>query len=284
MSRADLGEFFGYAWKVQVTGLTVLLSSQKDQMAAGRLLSAQQSGPFGQGASFAGQLRMLPLNATYPMQALIGSEVTREGADQAVSKVERLQRIWVKAVVGWFGIAASAAWFAVAAWLPGMFELAAPVATALLVGGLFQLLNHVANLWALTLGNSSIEMRSTLVGLAVNVAVSVAAGLQFGMAGVIAGTVVGQLVATLFFAWMFKQRITVPLRGFLRDIPWLALIVGVAVTLGLEIWADGSLPDGALGLVVGGILGAPGFIIYLLMAFSRDEMKAAGAMFRRKSA
>ncbi|MBO3142994.1 oligosaccharide flippase family protein [Dermatophilus congolensis] len=281
MNRADLGEFFRYSWKVQITGLTGLLTSQKDQLVAGRLLSAQQSGPIGQGTNFAQQLRQMPLNATYPMQALTGTEVARVGSADAVAKIEKLQRIWVRAIVGWCVIGAIAALFAVRAWLPDSFTLAAPVAAAFIFGSVFQLIRHVANLWCLTLGHSEIEMHAGVASFIVNVVLSVVLYFPFGVGGVVAATVLAQLASVLFFSWQYHSRVPVRPRLYTHEVPFVGLVAGVGVAVAVEWLVHPFLPRGALGLLSGALLAAPGMLVYLVLAFNKTDLATAKDIFRR---
>lgn len=280
MSRTEAAEFFRYAGRVQITGITTILTRQKDQLVAGWALSAQQSGPYGQGTNFAGQLNSMPLNATYPMQAMIGSEVTRLGSDGAVGKATKLQRVWVRAIVGWCTIGAVAAYFGVRAWLPDSFALTAPVASVLLIGAMFAMLKHVSNLWALTLGHSELEMRSGLFALLTNLLLSVVLGYFFGMGGVVAATACAQLAGMLFFSWQCRQHLPVRPRWFVREIPVVAVVLGVAVTLALELLADGYLPRGALGLLSAGLLAAPGMFVYAVVALRVEGIRETVAMLR----
>lgn len=280
MNRAEIAEFFRYAWRVQITGITSILTGQKDQLVAGWAISAQESGPYGQGTNFSTQLRSMPMNATYPMQAMIGSEVANRGADNVVGKVERLQRVWVRAVVGWCAVGATATYFGVRAWLPDSYALAAPVAAALLIGSMFAMVKHVANLWALTLGHSELEMRAGLAGFGINVGASIVLGYLFGMPGVVAGTVCGQASGMLFFSWECRRHLAVRPRWFVREIPVVAVVVGVALTLALQLVADGHLPSGAVGLLSAGLLAVPGMLVYVLLALRVQGIREAVALFR----
>lgn len=281
MNRREAGKFFRYAWRVQVTGLSNIITSQKDQMVAGWAITAQQSGPYGQGSNFAGQFRSMALNATFPMQALIGSEVARHGAEAAVEKITKLQRLWVCAVVGWCGIGSATAFFAVRHWLPSSYSLAAPVASTLLVGAMLALLKHVSNLWSLTLGHSEIEMRASLVGMLVNLTLTVALGSIVGMPGVVLATVLGQLVSMLFFSWQLRK-LQVRLPWFVREVPVVGLLVGVLVTVGLQLLADDHLPQGALGLLCSGLLGGPGVVVYALIALGPRGLRQGAELLRRR--
>lgn len=281
MSRAEFSEFFSYASRVQVTGITTLLTGQKDQLVAGYLISAQESGPYGQGTNFATQLKTLPLNATYPMQAMIGTEVAARQPEGAQPKVEKLQRIWVAAVSGWCGVGIPATYYGVQAWLPDSFALAAPVAAILLAGTYGMLLMFVSKLWALTLGRSDIEMRAGLVGLVANVALSVALWFPCGMLGVVWATALSQVVTMGYFSWETRRALTHNLRWFVRDIPVLATLAGGGVCGLIEWFAFGHLPRGALGLLSAGLLAVPGMALFVALSFGRRGLMEAREMLRR---
>lgn len=267
LSRSELAEFFAYAWKVQISGLVALIGSQKDQLVAGRVLSAQESGPFGQGTNFANQFRYMPFNAIGPIQAMIGSEVGAGGPQAALHRVETLQRMWVRAVTGWIVIGIPAAYVGVARWLPDSFAAAAPVAAILLVGHFFALIAMVLKIWALTLGHPELDMRSGIVGLVVNLGLSVALGLPFGMLGVVVATSLGQVAAMLFFSYDARRVLPVRPRWFVRDIPWVAALVGGVVCAAVESALASVLPRGALGLLCAGLLAAPPLLLYAVLAF-----------------
>src|ERR1035437_5871882 len=168
MKRADLVEFLRYAWKVQIASFITLFTAQKDQLVAAYLLSAQLSGPYGQGASFAEQLRLLPYNAISPMQALIGSTVGHDGPEAAVGTAARVQRMWVRGITGWFAVGIPACYFGLRAWLPASFEISGLVGAILLAGFFFFMAASVLLLWALTLGHPELDVRYGVVGLVIN--------------------------------------------------------------------------------------------------------------------
>lgn len=280
MSRTEFREFFGYASRVQVTGITTLLTGQKDQLVAGYLISAQQSGPYGQGTNFATQLKTLPLNATYPMQAMIGSEVAVRSPHGAKPKVEKLQRIWVVAVTGWCAVGVPATYYGVQAWLPDSFVLAAPVAAVLLAGTYAALLMFVTKLWALTLGRSDIEMRAGIVGLAANVGLSIALWFPLGMMGVVWATALSQVVTTAYFSLETRRSLAENLRWFVRDVPVLATLAGASLCWLLEWLAFGHLPRGALGLLSAGLLAVPGMALFVALSFGHRGLREARDLLR----
>lgn len=282
LSRTELREFFAYAWKVQISGLVALIGSQKDQLVAGRLLSAQESGPFGQGTNFANQFRYMPFNAIGPIQAMIGSEVGAGGAQAALGRVETLQRVWVRAVTGWIVIGIPATYVGVQKWLPDSFAAAAPVAAILLVGHFFALIMVVLKIWALTLGHPEIDMRSGVVGLLVNLALSVALGLSFGMLGVVVATSLGQLAAMLHFSFDARRVLSAQPRWFVRDIPVTAALVGGGACAALELAMSPLLPRGALGLLCAALLAAPPLLVFAVLAFGPATVRSLARRILRR--
>lgn len=283
VSRAEFVEFLRYAWKVQVTGIVLLVTYQKDQLVAGRVLSAQASGPFGQGTSFATQFGLMPYNAVTPIQALTGQRVGALGATQARPTVEAVQAIWVKAVTGWCVVGAPAAYFGVHAWLPDSFALAAPVAAILIFGQVFWLMPAVTVVWCLTLGHPEVEMRAGIAALLTNVALSLALFSVLGMMGVVLATALGRLATTLSVSWDAARRPAVPLRWFLRDVPLLAAVCGFGTSVGLGYLASDLLPNGALGLLSAALVAVVPSLLYVLLAFDRAQLRGALAAIRRRS-
>ena len=270
LSRADTAQFFGYAWKVQISGLSGMLQLQKDQLVAGRLLSAQESGPFGQGSNFAMQIRMLPLNALAPVQAMLGAKVGELGAPDALPTAVRLQRTWVRLMTGWCVLGTPATYVGVRAWLPDSYAASATVASILIAGAFFPLSVVVLKVWTLSLGHPGIDVRASIVGLFVNVASSVALYPLWGMYGVVLGTTLGQVGSALFYTWAARRVLGAAPRVFLRDVPWWQALVSLGVVIGLELWCAPLLPRGGLGLVAAAGVAVPGALLFVALTFGRE--------------
>lgn len=282
ITRAEAADFAKYAWKVQVAGIATILTGQKDQLVAGRVLSAQLSGPFGQGTSFANQLKTVPLNALAPIQALIGSEIGAVGAEASRAKVERLQHLWVVFTTGWCAVGIPATFVGVRAWLPASFVLTADVAAILLVGHFFGLVCIVGRTWALTLGHAEVAMHQSIVTLVANVALSLALWFPFDMLGVVVGTTLGSAIGTLYLSFHTRRVVDTRIRWFMRDVPyWQAILAGL-ITLGLELLCQPYLPGGALGLGAAGLLALPGSVVFVLTTLGVRGAKEAVALVRRR--
>lgn len=276
MPRPVAREFFGYAWRVQITGLIAMVTTQKDQLVAGRMLGAQLSGPYGQGANFTQNLKMVPLNAFGPLQAMVGQRVGAAGAEAARETAERIQRVWVRALVGYGAVGLPATYYGVATWLRGSFgPTSAPVATVLFAGSVVGMLASVLGMWCLTLGQASLSLRASLIGLGLNVGFSVVGWFALGMLGVIAGTALSQVGYAIWLAWAAPRRLPTPIEWFGRSIPWGWAALAGLVTLGLEMLVHDHLPRGAAGLLGCGLLAAPGFLGYLVAVFGVAQLRTA---------
>lgn len=282
VSRADFREFFGYAWRVQVSGLMSFIGVQKDQLVAGRILSAQASGPFGQGTSFATQLSWMPNNALGPIQAMTGQRVGRMGADAAASSIDAVQRVWIKAVTGWSVVGAPAAYFGVRAWLPDSYADAGTVAAILIFGNLFWLMTVVTVTWALTLGHSEIEMRANISALVTNIALSFVLYQVVGMMGIVVATALGKVAMMCSVSWDTRRRLETNLRWFGRDVPLVAAVVGFCASAALGYVVSPYLPRGALGLLCAGLVAALPMVVYLALAFRPSEWRAGWRMIRSR--
>ncbi|MEP7368297.1 MAG: polysaccharide biosynthesis C-terminal domain-containing protein [Dermatophilaceae bacterium] len=277
MPRADLVEFLRYAWKVQIASFITLFTAQKDQLVAAYLLSAQMSGPYGQGASFAEQLRLLPYNAISPMQSLIGSTVGRDGPDAALATVARVQRLWVRGITGWFAVGIPACFFGLRAWLPASFEISGTVGAVLLAGLFFTMAAAVLLLWALTLGHPELDVRYGVVGLVINGVLSLILAPTIGVIGVVIATAISRTASVFFLAWDARRTLQCVPPWFTRDIPLLPAIGACAITGLVELGVQGVMPHGPLGLIFSGVLALPGLLFYVQVVFGlRTLSRAAG--------
>lgn len=272
LGKAELADFFRYAWKVQVSGVTNLLMSQKDPLVAGRLLGAEVSAPFGQGVSFSQQLRLLPMNALAPIQSVIGQLVGGVGPRAAVNEFVRLQRLWVIGVTGWCAVGVPASFYAVHAWVPQL-PIAGDVAAILVAGQLWALLPAVLIVWALTLGHPELDLRFSVGTLAVSVAFTAALVPFIGAIGSVMATATANLVGSVLLDRTARRVLPFPVRSFFREVPVVAALVGAALTVGLEHLVQPVLPRGAPGLVLGGLVGAPGLAVFGLIAVGPATLK-----------
>lgn len=282
LSGPDAAAFFAYAWKVQLSGLAGMIQTQKDQLVAGRVLSAQESGPFGQGGNFAMQIRTLPLNAMAPIQAVIGAKVGKLGAHGALPAAQRLQRTWVRGITGWCVLGAPATFFGVRAWLPDSYADAAIVATILVASAVFPLSVVVLKVWTLSLGRPRVDVRASGVSLTVNFASSLALYPVLGMFGVVLGTALGQAASALSYTWMARRILPAAPPVFLRDVPWWQAALTLVVAVWVEAWLAPMLPRGVAGLLCAAGGAVPAALVFVGTTFRTQAVDLARARLGRR--
>lgn len=282
MPRDQARQFVRYAWKVQLTGLITVIGTQKDQLVAARVLSAQQSGPYGQGSNFANQLKMMPTNAMGPIQSVMGRLVGSLGAADAAPRIERIQRAWVAGVAGWLAVGLPASYYGVRAWLPDGYAVAAEVAPILFVGGCVSLMVSVQNLWCLTLGHPELLLRASIAGLSVNLSLSALLLRPLGVIGVVVATAGGNIAAALWVIYRSRARLRVVLEPPFVGIPWgWALLAGV-LTAAVEYLASGVVPRRGPGLIACGALAVPGAALFSVGVFGLDTVRRTLARVLRR--
>lgn len=274
----DIGlarRFVAVAWRIQLSGLLTMLSFQGVTLIVGRL-RAPEVADFGPGATFAQQLRMIPTNALAPVQARLGQQVGGESVQAARDEANRVQRVWVRGIVGWVAVGAPAAYFALGVWLPLGNDLAGLVAATLLVAHLFALLPQVLVQWAIVSRVPGIETAASAVTSVVTVAGSLALVPVVGAWGVGIATVAAQVIG-LIVLLVLAGRAGLGLASPLRSVPVVTGAVAAAATVGLELVMVSAihaleLPQGPVGLLLCGLAAAPAFIGYVLVVFGPRQV------------
>jgi O-antigen/teichoic acid export membrane protein len=274
LSRSELKDFFSYAWRVQVSGICTFMTLGKDTLLASTLLSADHGAYYGQGASFAQQLRMLPSQAMAPMQGILGRAVGGKGVQDSVEDFVAIQRYWVLGVSGWCAVGIPATYFGVQAWLPEDFTISGQVSAVLLVAHLFTLLPIPLKLWALTLGHAELEVRYGVALLLASFGLTFPFISLFGVIGTVYATAVGSLIATVFIEWNSRRVMPVQVPSFWREIPVPAALAAGALTLGMELLVAPSIPGGPIGLVLCGGAALPGVLLYGLVTIGPARIRS----------
>ncbi len=276
LPRAMLVEFFGFAWKVQISGLVNLLGQQGTILVVGRLAPLQVP-YFGPGVTFAQQLRQLPVSSMRPVQSLVGRSLTGEGAEAAVRQASEIQRAWVTFVCGWVAVGAPAAYFGINVWLPLDSLLPGVVAAAMLAAHLFALLPQVALVWAMLWRRPEYEMRAGMISLTVTLGLAIPAVSAFGAVAVAVAAVIGQGAAFTYLT-VVTRRLPEPLPPAWTIIPWLPTAlaaVGSTLTVGatarvLDLTGG---PHGAVGLLCCALAAAPVLCGYLVATFGLRRVR-----------
>lgn len=269
--RSELAEFFGYAWKIQVSGVVTSFAAQADSFFVGRF-AADQMTPFGTGQNFATTLRNIPMNALSPIRTMMTSAIGSQGEADAAAQASRLQRVWVHAVTGWVAVGAPAAVFGVTAWLHLGTMLPGWVAGIVLVAHGALLLVLVQRLWANAAGESSVTMRADIENIVLKVALTLPVIGWLGALGAVAATLVANLVVAVRLTALNHRRLPHPIASPWRDVPWVAALLCGALSAvccwGLAEWLVGPVvPEGPLALLVVGLGAAPALAAYYLHTF-----------------
>ena len=273
--RAELIGFLRYGLQVMWASLMNLFSLQTDVLVVGAVFPVRQVGVYSSGANFALQMRNVPNNALAPLQSALGRVVGEQGPAAALPQFERLQRLWVVGTTGWGVVALAASSFGVTAWLGPAFTTSGTIAAVLLAGYLPVLWAGALMMWTQVLGHPGLAARCATVAAVLNAALTVALVVPFGLLGIVVATASTQVLSALLLLHLARRRLTHPGRGFLREVPVVAAAAAAVVVVALELLARPVVPSGALGLLVCGLLAAPGLVVYAVAALGPRRAWAA---------
>lgn len=277
LPRAQVREFFAFAWKVQVSGLVTLLGQQGTVLVVGRLAPLQVP-YFGPGVTFAQQMRQLPVAAMRPIQSLLGRTLSGQGADAAVRQAAELQRVWAVFVCGWVVVGVPAVYVGVNIWLPLDSQMPGLVASIMLAGHLFALLPLITQIWAMLWGAPELEMRAGIVAVIVTLGLAIPSVSTFGAVAVAGASVIGQ-GAAYGYLLSAARRLPRPLPPMHAGLPWVAIaLAAVASCLAAygAGWASAQwhLPHGGIGLLLCALAAAPVLICYLAATIGLGRVRA----------
>ncbi|MFT3944482.1 MAG: polysaccharide biosynthesis C-terminal domain-containing protein [Ancrocorticia sp.] len=282
-----LKEFFGYSWKVQISGTLTLLSDYGDSLFVGRFAAAQMT-MFGTGASFANTLRGIPFNATVPMDSNIARAIGEYGPSGAIKEVVKIQRLWVRLIAGWIGVGVPAAGFGVTVWLNLGTELPPGVVSSvvLLAFGV-TLTMLVQRLWLNGLGRSGLTLSCDVINMVINLSLTFPLILSFGVVGTISATLIAAICSAMYLTWVGQRRVDTPLPTPWREVPWLSVLFASAFTTA-SCWAVSHyvvgtiVPHGPLALLTVGAAAAPALLVYVLRIVGISRLRGLFTQARAK--
>ncbi|MFT3886590.1 MAG: polysaccharide biosynthesis C-terminal domain-containing protein [Arachnia sp.] len=287
--RSLLKEFFGYAWKVQISGTLTLLADYGDSLFVGRFAAPQMT-MFGTGASFANTMRGVPFNATVPIDTNITRAIGEHGAAGAVEQVVKIQRLWVRLIAGWIAVGVPAASFGVTAWLHLGSDLPGHVAAVVLLAYGVNLAMMVQRFWLNGLGRSGLTLSYDLINMVINLSLTFPLILSFGVVGTISATLIAAICAATYLTWVGQRRVDTPLPTPWSEVPWFSALLASAFS-GLSCWAVAHyivgtyVPYGALALLTLGAAAAPALLAYVVYIVGFRRLRVlfdqARAKFRR---
>ena len=262
-----LKEFFAFAWKLQVSGVLSVVAAQGDAVFVGRYAAPQMTA-FGTGASFAGTLRGVPMNAYAPIETSIVRSLGAAGPEGATPEVARIQRLWVRFVAGWIAVGVPAAYFGVTAWLHLGSDLPGQVAAVVLLAHGVTLLMLVQRFWLNALGRSGLTLSHDILNTVANLGLTFPLILLYGVLGTISATLIAAIAAAIYLTRIGQRRISTPIPTPWGQVPWLSVIGAAALTAALgwlvaHFVVGTVIPYGALSLLAVGAAAAPALLLYL---------------------
>ena len=281
-----LREFFGYSWKIQISGTLTLLADYGDSLFVGRFAAPQMTA-FGTGASFANTMRGVPYNGTVPMDANITRTIGQRGPAGAVDEVVRIQRLWVRLIAGWIAVGVPAAGFGVTVWLNLGTDLPGQVAAVVLLAYGVSLTMVVQRLWLNGLGRSGLTLSYDVINAVLNLSLTFPLILSFGVVGTISATLTAAICAAGYLTWVGQRRVQTPLPTPWSEVPWVWVLAASSLTAAC-CWAAshylvGSIvPHGALALLTVGAAAAPAFLLYLINIVGLARLREMVAQFRSR--
>ncbi len=279
MPRHELTAFLRYSVSVQVTGLANIVTTQLDTFVVGRLLSVSSVSIYGTGASFALQLRSVPVNVLGPMATSVSQAFGRGGDAEAVEVFTRLQRSWVQGSTAWSATALGATYFGVSAWLGPEFRTAAVIACLLTAANMVNLWTGALTILLNAVGRPAIETRYVAVAVVVNVALTIPLVIWLGVLGTVLATALGTAIGSLYLLATARRRYDPALRSFLRDVPVTAGLAAAAAVVLAELAIRPWVPNGAVGLIFCGAAAVPGPVVFALVLLGP---RAALSLGRRR--
>jgi len=262
-----LKEFFAFAWKLQVSGVLSVVAAQGDAVFVGRYAAPQMTA-FGTGASFAGTLRGVPMNAYAPIETSIVRSLGAAGPEGSTPEVARIQRLWVRFVAGWIAVGVPAAYFGVTAWLHLGSDLPGQVAAVVLLAHGVTLLMLVQRFWLNALGRSGLTLSHDILNTVANLSLTFPLILLYGVLGTISATLIAAIVAAIYLTRIGQRRVGTPIPTPWGQVPWLSVVGAAALTAALgwlvaHFIVGTVIPYGALSLLAVGAAAAPALLLYL---------------------
>lgn len=259
-------KYLRYSASLQLITIGNYFNIQADALIVGAFLPVRYVGYYSIGANVAYQARSLPLNAIPPLVTRWSVCFVKEGLAATLNQFVPMQRLWVRSAVGFAGIAAVGAWFAVPEWLPyGQGRAVASVACILLAGHAILLSTAAKTALLRAIGRPGIEVRYGLLMIAANIAATVPLTLAFGLYGVALGTSIGECVGAIYFERLASRNSESRTESIFKSVPWLSLpIAAGSLWLALTIIVRQVRGDRylALAFVVVIVLGTLGIYAF----------------------
>ena len=264
VSRSELSELVAFSAKLQVSVLSLLINGQSDKVVVGLVAPAATVGQLGIATQASEAGRLVGAAGLVPMISRLSAHAGARDEPRLVAEYERLNRLWLIAVIGATTIAAATLHPLISGWLGDGYGEAVLLGEFLVVAYGVSLLPGTRIAYLRATNRVGLEAQLGAVTIALNILFTVPLALAFGARGVVAGTLAAYVLGVVFFLWRFER-----VAPAARATPASALLRAAGIGLALGALALGwgmamlaLLPSGfALVPIVAGVLVA--LIAYL---------------------
>jgi O-antigen/teichoic acid export membrane protein len=274
---SEVREILRFGGRVQIAALASSFNYELGALLVGFLFPVRYVAYYSIGANFNQQVINMPINGLNPIMQDIGHCYGRSGQEGVLRSFPDTQRLWVTALGIFPIVAALEAWFGIRVWLGHGAELAAATAAVLVIGAAPLLLNATVDVTAKVVGMPEIESWYLGIGVAVSMACTVPLALGLGVIGVPLGTAIGQVISFIVCICLARKRIGKQITPFFLYIRYAPALVAIAVAGVCEWSLRSSLPAGAIGFVLSGLLTVPAFLIYYGWVYRKPLLQMFGA-------
>lgn len=251
-----------FGGRIQISAVASSFNYEVDALLVGLLFPVRYVAYYSIGQNFSQQVINMPANGLNPIAQEIGHSYGRSGTDGVLQSFPNIQRIWVTALGVFPIVAALEGWFGINAWLGQGSQLAAATAAILVLGSAPLLLNSIVDVTAKVVGKPEIESWYLGIGVVINVACTVPVALRIGVIGVPLGTAIGQVISYFVCIYLARRKIGGGITSFVNYISYGPAVVALFLALVCEWLFRDSMPTGAVGLALTGLLTLPAFVVY----------------------
>lgn len=265
-SLRRLDGFIAYTGQMTIVATVGTIDESADGVILGPGVSARATALYGAGASLGTALRWLSMSMLTPISVEL-ARASGPGQRQELHRLYlHLQQRWVRFSTGLSAAAVGSVYFGVFAWLGGGFRDSAIVALLLVVGDAVNLWTGVLTLYVGLIGFARLEAQYGALAAVINIGLTVAV-LRGGLLAVVAVTSFAEIVGSLYLLRLARRKLgtELPVRSFLRDVPWLAALTCAGFVALIEVVSEPIRPHGLVGLAVAGLPALAGLGLYQLM-------------------
>lgn len=260
----ELLEFAPFSLRSQVVNLVSVFNAQFVSLLMGATLPLSTVGAANIGITIANQVRSLPIAVLTPIATNLNRAFGRVGQVAAESQFMRWQDLWVNGVASFGASALSACYFGILSWVGPEFSFSAVIAVVLVVGNMIQLLSGILTSWIAAVGKMQLEVNYSVISMASNVALMLLLIMPFGAIGVVVANTCAQMIGSVVLMMMVLRDSSITSRSsslYISRVHWFWPAVGGGITLVVEATCGAFGFTGPVGLLVCGLLAAPGFVL-----------------------